>query len=125
MRQRFCSVAQAMSSSQRQWNLQPSAHFSTSILQRGTTHQLPVGVAEGCPAEPGVAEGPPKVPRSSNKEVDMHNPFLGGMDATGNPSERASGHPVGDLTNMEKASRARVSEIVRTVRAKRLKRYGL
>ena len=40
MRQRFCSVPRATSSSQRQWILQPFEVFSNSTVQRGNTHQL-------------------------------------------------------------------------------------
>jgi hypothetical protein len=51
MRQRFCNVPRATSSSQRQWILQPFEVFSNSIVQRGSTHQL----ADGCgwPIWPG------------------------------------------------------------------------
>jgi len=57
MRQRFCSVPQATSSSQRQWILNPPVHFSNSTSQRGRTHQLavagePVGMPPVC--QPGV-----------------------------------------------------------------------
>jgi len=38
IRQRFCSVPQETSSSQEQMILQPPAHFSNLISQRGTTH---------------------------------------------------------------------------------------
>jgi len=52
MRQRFCSVPRAISSSQRQWILQPLAVFSNSTVQRGSTHQLadagePAGIWPG------------------------------------------------------------------------------
>lgn len=50
MRQRFCIAPQAISSSQRQCNLKPFAHFSNSRVQRGTICQLPAGdeAAPGC-----------------------------------------------------------------------------
>jgi hypothetical protein len=40
MRQRFCSVPRATSSSQRHWILQPLDVFSNSTVHRGNTHQL-------------------------------------------------------------------------------------
>jgi hypothetical protein len=40
IRHRFCSVAHATLSSQRQFILNPPLHFSNSIVHRGTTHQL-------------------------------------------------------------------------------------
>ncbi len=52
MRQRFCSVPRATSSSQRQWILQPLEVFSNSTLQRGSTHQLAVA-GEPTGIEPG------------------------------------------------------------------------
>ena len=50
MRQRFCKVPRATSSSQRQWILQPFEVFSNSTLQRGSTHQF---ADCGCPIWPG------------------------------------------------------------------------
>lgn len=49
-RHRFCSVAQATSSSQTHWILQPPAHFSNLSVQRGTAQY------EG--AEAGLADAP-------------------------------------------------------------------
>ena len=57
MRQRFCSVPQAISSSHLQWILNPPVHFSNSTSQRGKTHQFaaagePAGIEPAC--QPGV-----------------------------------------------------------------------
>jgi hypothetical protein len=69
MRQRFCSVPQATSSSQRQWILKPPVHFSNSTSQRGKTHQLapagePVGMPLVCqpvvPLENGATQEEPR-----------------------------------------------------------------
>ena len=52
MRQRFCSVPRATSSSHRQWILQPLEVFSNSTEQRGSTHQL-----APCCCCPGIEPG--------------------------------------------------------------------
>src|SRR3954463_9774101 len=52
MRQRFCSVPRATSSSQRQLILQPFAVFSNSTVQRGNTHQLALA-GDPCGSELG------------------------------------------------------------------------
>jgi hypothetical protein len=48
---RFCSVRHDTSSSQTQFSFMPPGHFSTFMVQRGTTHQLP---AAGMLAAPGA-----------------------------------------------------------------------
>lgn len=53
---RFCSVAHDTSSSHEQRSFRPPWHFSTFIVQRGTTHQLPVPGAAGAGAP--IAEAP-------------------------------------------------------------------
>jgi hypothetical protein len=52
MRQRFCSVAQATSSSHLQRILKPPVHFSNLSSQRGSTHQF---AAVGAPVGAGPA----------------------------------------------------------------------
>jgi hypothetical protein len=48
---RFCNVAHETSSSHAQSIFMPPAHRETFIVQRGTTHQLPVVGAGAAPAE--------------------------------------------------------------------------
>jgi hypothetical protein len=56
MRQRFCSMAQAISSSHLQWIFIPPAHFSIFIVQRGTMHMFAeFGIPIGIPM-PGIAD---------------------------------------------------------------------
>lgn len=73
MRQRFCSVPQAISSSQQQTILQPPAHFSILISQRGTTHQVGIAAAPGIDAgDIGMAPGMlPMAERSNIMELDI------------------------------------------------------
>jgi hypothetical protein len=47
---KFCSVAHDTSSSHEHLIFMPPWHFSTLIVQRGTTHQLPVPGAAGAGA---------------------------------------------------------------------------
>lgn len=54
---RFCNVAQASSSSQTQFNLQPSLQRSILIVQRGTSTALPAGPTAGV-AEAGRPVAP-------------------------------------------------------------------
>jgi hypothetical protein len=76
MRQRFCNVPRATSSSQRQWILQPFDVFSNSTVQRGSTHQLapagePLGKTPGC--MPGPENGATAdEPRSNRVEDDIN-----------------------------------------------------
>src|SRR5262245_21428841 len=75
MRQRFCSVPRATSSSQRQWILQPFEVFSNATEQRGRTHQwAPAGERHG--KTPGCNPGPENgatadEPRSNRVEDDI------------------------------------------------------
>jgi hypothetical protein len=83
MRQRFCTMAHAISSSQMQWIFMPPAHFSIFSVQRGTMHILPpAGMAEGIPA-PGIAAplgipieaiDPSMAPRSIIMTLDIFCP---------------------------------------------------
>jgi hypothetical protein len=61
---RFCSVAEATSSSQSQWILKPSLHFSKRSLQRGTTHQLGAGAPVARPAGEGATAEAPAAPKN-------------------------------------------------------------
>jgi hypothetical protein len=78
MRQRFCSVAHATSSSHEQWILNPPAHFSNSYLQRGNTAQLAVPGAVAAPAACQGAAAPNAVPavRSVIIVLDILHSFL-------------------------------------------------
>ena len=77
MRQRFCSVPRATSSSQRQWILQPVEVFSNSTVQRGNTHQFalagePDGSEPGCRPWIGLENGATAdEPRSNNCDDAM------------------------------------------------------
>lgn len=75
IRQRFCSVPQETSSSQLQIILQPPAHFSTLISQRGTTHQVGMAVigdiVAGAEGIPPIIE--PMPVRSIIIELDIAN----------------------------------------------------
>jgi hypothetical protein len=62
--QRFCSVAQATSSSHVQWILNPSLHFSNRSLQRGTTHQPGAGAPVARPAGEGATAEFPAAPKN-------------------------------------------------------------
>src|SRR6266480_7026874 len=82
MRQRFCSVPVATSSSQWQKILQPSLVFSNLRLHRGTTHQL---AAAGAPPGKPLGWNPPIGPpigiaaaedRSKRTDAAMTNSFL-------------------------------------------------
>src|SRR5262245_59846564 len=71
IRQRFCSVPVATSSSQRQKILQPSLVFSNFSVQRGTTHQL---AAAGAPPGKSLGWNPPIGPPSGiAAEEDFSN----------------------------------------------------
>jgi len=63
--QRFCSVAHATSSSQAQWILNPSLHFSNRSLQRGTMHQLGAGAPVDRPAGEGATAEFPAAPKNN------------------------------------------------------------
>lgn len=54
--QRFCKVAADTSSSQEHLSFSPPWHFSTLMVHRGTTHQLPV------PGDDGAGAPKPEVP---------------------------------------------------------------
>src|SRR5689334_8202201 len=75
MRQRFCNVPRATSSSQRQWILHPFEVFSNWTVQRGNTHQFapagePLGNTPGC--NPGPENGATAdEPRSNRVEDDI------------------------------------------------------
>jgi hypothetical protein len=76
--QRFCNVADDISSSHLQCILKPPVHFSNSILQRGTTHQLPAaGAAAGNPGDchVGIAGAEAAEKRSIITALDMENSF--------------------------------------------------
>jgi hypothetical protein len=75
MRQRFCSVPQATSSSQQHVILQPPAHFSILISQRGTTHQAGAPtdgvIVAGAEVTPPIMEPIPA--RSTIRALDIAN----------------------------------------------------
>jgi len=62
---RFCRVAQATSSSQSQWILNPSLHFSNLSLQRGTTHQPGAGAPVAKPVGEGETAAVPAAPKNN------------------------------------------------------------
>jgi len=78
--QRFCTMLQAILSSQEQVTFMPPAHFSTLNVQRGTISQLVVvGIVAGAPT-PGIPDVPmPGMPipvRSIIMAVDIvRTPF--------------------------------------------------
>jgi hypothetical protein len=69
--QRFCSVAQATSSSQQQCSLNPPAHFSNRTSQRGTIRkELPVAVPIGA-VPPGSPNCEVAIPAGVHRSINI------------------------------------------------------
>jgi hypothetical protein len=75
--QRFCKVAAATWSGQRQLILKPPLHFSKLSSHRGTTQTLPTGAPAGAEVGPGPVAKAPRVVRSVKTALDIKTLLFG------------------------------------------------